>query len=98
VGAAITVTGGSPLLALAVDPRLSSGLATALLLVIPLLPMALAVVLLVRPGTPSQHGLGLGLLVGWAVAPIILAGVCVTGLVTVYLPVGTVSVPDFLAP
>ncbi len=42
-----------------------------------LLPLGVGIVLAARKGTPTRRGLGLGLIIGWALAPVIFAGVCI---------------------
>lgn len=46
-------------------------------------PLIVGVVLAAVPGTPTRRGLGLGLVIGWAVWSIVGAGVCVLLIVAI---------------
>jgi len=47
-------------------------------------PLVLGIVLVAVPGSPTRRGVGLGLTIGWALSPIVFAGVCI--LFTDYRP------------
>lgn len=40
-------------------------------------PLVLGIVLTAMQGSPARRGFGLGMIIGWALSPIIFAGVCV---------------------
>lgn len=40
-------------------------------------PLILGVLLTSQQGSPARRGFGLGLIIGWALAPIVFAGLCV---------------------
>jgi hypothetical protein len=50
--------------------------------------LVLGVVLTARKGSPAQRGFGLGLIIGWALAPIVFAGVCTIVILTSYQVAG----------
>lgn len=77
----MTLAVGVPLLALGIGSTLvgdsGSGAAVAVTLAVAVLaPLVLGIVL-VRKGTPERRGLGLGLLIGWAVVTIVGGGLCI---------------------
>lgn len=59
-------------------------LATAVFVVGLLTPLVVGIVLTVKPGTATRRSLGLGIIIGWALAPIVFAGVCTVIVLTSY--------------
>ena len=51
---------------------------------ISILPLVLGIVLAAMQGTPTRRGLGLGAIIGWALSPIVLAGVCFVVIIGAY--------------
>ena len=49
-----------------------------------ILPLVLGIVLAAMQGTPTRRGFGLGAIIGWALSPIILAGVCFVVIIGAY--------------
>ena len=77
VGAGVLFTIGLPALGYFVPARLGSDLVASGTFVVGLvLPLVLGIVLAAREGSPARRGMGLGLIIGWALAPIIFAGLC----------------------
>lgn len=52
-------------------------------------PLVTGIVLTAQRGSPPRRGLGLGLIIGWALAPIIFAGVCLIILIGAYSQTGS---------
>ncbi len=73
----LVATPGISYLGILLDPRLQSGLTTLWLLIMPFGPLLLGALLAAVPGAPARRGFGLGLVLGWAPASIVAAGVCV---------------------
>lgn len=78
VGIGIAATIGFPLAGLAAAAVVEVGVAATILFLIGLAaPLVVGIVFTAREGTPARRGLGLGLIIGWAVAPIVFAGLCI---------------------
>ena len=54
-----------------------------------LIPLVYGIVLVARHGSPARRGLGLGLIIGWALAPVISAGVCTVFILGLYAVEGS---------
>ena len=77
IGAGVLSTIGIPALGYFVPARLGSDLVASGAFVVGLaLPLVLGITLAARQGSPARRGMGLGLIIGWALAPIIFAGLC----------------------
>ncbi len=77
VAVGIVVTIGLPALAVLVGTRVEvPPLAQGGFGVGVLVPLATGITLTALEGPPARRGFGLGLLIGWGLAPIVFAGVC----------------------
>ncbi len=72
----LVATPGISYLGILLDPQLRSGWTTLCLLILPFGPLVLGALLAAVPGAPARRGFGLGLILGWAPASIVAAGVC----------------------
>jgi len=61
-------------------------LSPVLFLIGVVVPLVSGIILTAQQGSPARRGLGLGTIIGWALAPILFAGVC---LVVVVVLVGS---------
>jgi len=85
IAAGIATTIGFSLVGLIIGSSANQGgLASVLFLLGLAAPLTLGIVLAARQGTPARRGFGLGLIIGWAVAPIVFAGTCILIIVGVY--------------
>jgi len=63
-------------LGIVLDSSLRSGWTFLWLLFAPLGPLLLGAIVAAVPGPPARRGFGLGLVLGWAPASVVAAGVC----------------------
>jgi hypothetical protein len=85
VALGIAATMGLPFLGLVVAAVVKvRGVIAIVSLVALVVPLVLGIVFLAQEGTPSRKGLGLGLIIGWALAPIVFAGLCILVIVGAY--------------
>ena len=62
---------------------------TIVLSVVSIVPLVLGIVLAAMEGSPVRRGFGLGAIIGWALSPIVLAGVCFVIVVGAYSQEGS---------
>ena len=53
------------------------------------IPLAIGTFLTAKGATPTSRGLGLGVIIGWALAPIVFAGVCILIIFGAYSATGS---------
>lgn len=68
----------------AVRSTTAGSVAAIVLTGISIVPLVLGVVLAAMQGTPTRRGFGLGAVIGWALSPIIIAGVCLVVVLGAY--------------
>ena len=49
-----------------------------------MIPLVIGIVLTAMEGSPARRGFGLGVIIGWGLAPIVFAGVCVLVIIGAY--------------
>ena len=85
VAAGTAVTIGFSFLGLVLATTVQQGAAASIVFLIGLLtPLVIGIVLTVKEGPPPRRGFGLGLIIGWAIAPIVFAGLCILVIVGAY--------------
>lgn len=91
IGIGIVATAGLPAigLVLAATSGIGQVLGWTVSAIGIVVPLGVGIVLTARQGSPARRGVGLGLIIGWALAPIVFAGVCVIVIVGAY------TVPGF---
>ena len=88
-GVGLVSTIGIPFLGLALANVFDHGAFTSASGLAAFAPLVLGIVLTSMQGSAARRGFGLGLLIGWGLAPIIFAGVCILVIFGLY------TVPGF---
>lgn len=85
VGLGLVTTMVLPLLGYVVADHLGAHLLARLIFLVALVaPFAIGLVLAAREGSPGRRGVGLGLIIGWGVAPVVFGGLSILAFVGAY--------------